>query len=53
MPVQATISDTARPDRQSTACTLHALAADLDVRELLALLTDEDVHSINLWMQQM
>jgi hypothetical protein len=53
MPVQATIANTARPDGQSAACALHALAVDFDARELLALLTDQDAHSINLWMQQM
>ena len=45
--VQATITDAAQADGG-----LRALRTDFDVRQLLALLTPEAAHSINLWMQQ-
>ena len=31
---------------------LHRLTADFDARRLLGLLTAEEAHSMNLWMQQ-
>ena len=50
--VQATITDAAHADGRKDPCGLHALKADFDARQLLALLTPEYAHSTNLWMQQ-
>ena len=44
--------DAAQADGKGAPGGLHALTADFDARHLLALLTAEDAHSINLWMQQ-
>ena len=49
--LQATISDGTQADGESSASLLHNLAADINSRRLLALLTDENAHSVNLWMQ--
>ena len=50
--MQATITDAAQAGSGVGSCDLHALTADFNARRLLALLTAEDAHSMNLWMQQ-
>jgi len=48
--LQASILDGSQADGESSASLLHNLAAEIDFRQLLALLTDENAHSVNLWM---
>ena len=42
----------ANADGRGALGELHPLTADFDARRLLGLLTAEEAHSINLWMQQ-
>ena len=50
--LQATITDAGQGNGRGVPGGLHALTADFDTGRLLAWLTAESAHSVNLWMQQ-